>query len=81
MDKLTLEYEIGILKQIIERQKLRISSIHENNKGVRSGAVSADIAHHQMILQSRQEELQTLEEQLEEINDLDEQLKEMKDGQ
>jgi len=79
MDKVTLEYEIGILKQIIERQKLRISSIHENNKGVRSGTVSADIAHHQMILQSRQEELRTLEEQLEEINDLDEQLKEMKD--
>ena len=69
MDKLTLEYEIGVLKQIITRQELRIKTMHENNRGVRSGSVSADIAHHQMILQKRQDELAELEQKLKELKD------------
>ena len=69
MDKLTLEYEIGVLKQIITRQELRIKTMHENNRGVRSGSVSADIAQHQMILQKRQDELAELEQKLEELKD------------
>ena len=69
MDKLTLEYEIGVLKQIITRQELRIKTMHDNNRGVRNGSVSADIAHHEMILQKRQGELAEIEQKLKELKD------------
>lgn len=69
MDKLTLEYEIGVLKQIITRQEQRINTIQTQNTGVRSGSVSADIAHYMMIVERDKAELAELEQKLKEVTD------------
>ena len=69
MDKLTLEYKIGVLKQIITRQELRIKTMHDNNRGVRNGSVSADIAHYMMIVERDKAELAELEQKLKEVTD------------
>ena len=67
VDEVSLEFRIGTLKSMIERNERRIDTIQTQNTGVRSGSVSADIAHYMMIVERDKAELAEVEEKLKEV--------------
>ena len=69
VDEVSLQFRIGTLKSMIERNEQRINTIQTQNTGVRSGTVSADIAHYMMIVERDKAELSELEEKLKEVTD------------
>ena len=68
-DEVSLQFRIGTLKHIIERNEQRINTIQTQNTGVRSGTVSADIAHYMMIVERDKADLAEVEQKLEELKD------------
>ena len=68
-DEVSLQFRISTLKRMIERNEQRINTIQTQNTGVRSGTVSADIAHYMMIVERDKAELAEVEQKLEEMKD------------
>ena len=68
VDEVSLQFRIGTLKSMIERNEQRINTIQTQNTGVRSGTVSADIAHYMMIVERDKAELVEVEKKLEEVS-------------
>lgn len=69
VDEVSLQFRISTLKRMIERNEQRINTIQTQNTGVRSGTVSADIAHYMMIVERDKAELAEVEQKLEEMKD------------
>ena len=69
IDEVSLQFRIGTLKSMIERNEQRINTIQTQNTGVRSGTVSADIAHYMMIVERDKAELVEYEKKLKEVTD------------
>ena len=69
VDEVSLQFQVGQLKSLIERNERRISTIQTQNTGVRSGTVSADIAHYMMIVERDKAELVEYEKKLKEVTD------------
>ena len=69
VDEVSLQFRIGTLKDMIERNEQRINTIQTQNTGVRSGTVSADIAHYMMIVERDKAELAEVEKKLKELKD------------
>ena len=69
VDEVSLQFRIGTLKSMIERNEQRTNKIQTQYTGVRSGTVSADIAHYMMIVERDKADLAELEQKLEEMKD------------
>jgi hypothetical protein len=69
VDEVSLQFRISTLKRMIKRNEQRINTIQTQNTGVRSGTVSADIAHYMMIVERDKAELAEYEKKLEEVKD------------
>ena len=69
VDEVSLQFRISTLKRMIERNEQRINTVQTQNTGVRSGTVSADIAHYMMIVERDKAELAEVEQKLEELKD------------
>jgi hypothetical protein len=69
VDEVSLQFRMSTLKRMIERNEQRINTIQTQNTGVRSGTVSADIAHYMMIVERDKAELAEVEQKLEELKD------------
>lgn len=69
VDEVSLQFRISTLKSMIKRNEQRINTIQTQNTGVRSGSVSADIAHYMMIVERDKAELAELEQKLKEVTD------------
>lgn len=69
VDEVSLQFRISTLKSMIERNEQRINTIQTQNTGVRSGTVSADIAHYMMLVERDKTELAEVEEKLKEVKD------------
>ena len=69
IDEVSLQFRISTLKRMIERNEQRINTIQTQNTGVRSGTVSADIAHYMMIVERDKADLAEVEKKLEEMKD------------
>lgn len=69
VDEVSLQFRISTLKRMIERNEQRINTIQTQNTGVRSGTVSADIAHYMMIVERDKAELAQYEQKLKEVKD------------
>ena len=69
VDEVSLQFRISTLKSMIKRNEQRINTIQTQNTGVRSGSVSADIAHYMMIVERDKAELAELEQKLKEVAD------------
>lgn len=67
VDEVSLQFRISTLKRAIERNERRIDTIQTQNTGVRSGSVSADIAHYMMLAERDKAELAEVEEKLKEV--------------
>ena len=67
VDEVSLQFRISTLKRMIERNEQRINTVQTQNTGVRSGTVSADIAHYMMIVERDKAELAEVEQKLEEL--------------
>ena len=69
VDEVSLQFRISTLKHQIARNEQRINTIQTQNTGVRSGTVSADIAHYMMIVERDKAALAEVEQKLEELKD------------
>ena len=69
VDEVSLQFRISTLKRMIKRNEQRINTIQTQNTGVRSGTVSADIAHYMMIVERDKAELAEHEKKLKEVTD------------
>ena len=69
VDEVSLQFRISTLKRMIKRNEQRINTIQTQNTGVRSGTVSADIAHYMMIVERDKAELVEYEKKLKEVTD------------
>lgn len=69
VDEVSLQFRISTLKRAIEGNERRINTIQTQNSGVRSGSVSADIAHYMMIVERDKAELAEVEQKLKEVTD------------
>ena len=69
IDEVSLQFRIGTLKSMIERNEQRINTIQTQNTGVRSGTVSADIAHYMMLVERDKAELAEVQKKLKEVTD------------
>ena len=69
IDEVSLQFRIGTLKSMIERNEQRINTIQTQNTGVRSGTVSADIAHYMILVERDKAELAEVQKKLKEVTD------------
>ena len=69
VDEVSLQFQVGQLKSLIERNERRINTIQTQHAGVRSGTVSADIAHYMMLVERYKTELAEVEKKLKEVTD------------
>jgi len=69
VDEVSLQFQVGQLKSLIERNERRINTIQTQNTGVRNGTVSADIAHYMMLVERYKAELAEVEKKLKEVTD------------
>ena len=69
VDEVSLQFQVGQLKSLIERNEQRIDTIQTQHAGVRSGSVSADIAHYMMLVERYKAELAEVEEKLKEVTE------------
>jgi len=69
IDEVSLQFQVGQLNSLIERNERRINTIQTQNTGVRNGSVSADIAHYMMLVERYKTELAEVEKKLKEVTD------------
>ena len=69
VDEVSLQFRISTLKRAIEGNERRMNTIITQCSGVRSGSVSADIAHYMMIVERDKAELAEVEQKLKEVTD------------
>ena len=69
VDEVSLQFQVGQLKSLIERNEQRINTIQTQHTGVRSGTVSADIAHYMMLVERYKAEMAEVEKKLKEVTD------------
>ena len=64
--KLELQHEIASLKAFARRHEERVKRMQEQNSGVRSSSISADIGHYMGIIEDLKQKIADLETKLKE---------------
>ena len=64
--KLELQHEIASLKAFARRHEERVKRMQEQNSGVRSSSISADIGHYMGIIEDLKQKIADLEAKLKE---------------
>ena len=64
--KLEIQHEIASLKAFARRHEERVKRMQEQNSGVRSSSISADIGHYIGIIENLKQKIADLEKTLKE---------------
>lgn len=64
--KLEIQHEIASLKAFARRHEERVKRMQEQNSGVRSSSISADIGHYMGIIEDLKQKIADLETKLKE---------------
>lgn len=64
--RLEIQHEIASLKAYAKRHEGRVKRMHEQNSGVRSSSISADIGHYMGIIEDLKQKIADLEAKLKE---------------
>ena len=67
--KLEMQHEIASLKAFARRHEERVKRMQEQNSGVRSSSISADIGHYMGIIENLKQKIADLETKLKEDKD------------
>ena len=65
-DAVSLQHEIASNKHHMKRHEERVKRMHEQNSGVRSSSISADIGHYMGIIEDLKQKIADLEKKLSE---------------
>lgn len=66
MTKEALQHEIASNKHQMKRHEERVKRMNEQNSGVRSSSISADIGHYMGIIEDLKQKIADLEKKLKE---------------
>ena len=64
--KLEIQHEIASLKAYAKRHEERVKRMQEQNSGIRSSSISADIGHYMGIIENLKQKIADLEAKLKE---------------
>ncbi len=64
-----LQHEIATNKHHMRRHEERVKRMQEQNSGVRSSSISADIGHYMGIIEDLKQKIADLETKLKEVQD------------
>ena len=67
--KLEIQHEIASLKAFARKHEERVKRMQEQNSGVRSSSISADIGHYMGIIEDLKQKIADLETKLKEVKD------------
>ena len=65
-DAVSLQHEIASLKIFARKHEERVKLMQEQNSGVRSSSISADIGHYMSIIENLKQKIADLENKLKE---------------
>lgn len=68
-DAVSLQHEIATNKHHMRRHEERVKRMQEQNSGVRSSSISADIGHYMGIIEDLKQKIADLETKLKEVQD------------
>ena len=68
-DAVSLQHEIATNKHHMRRHEERVKRMQEQNSGVRSSSISADIGHYMGIIEDLKQKIADLEKKLKEVQD------------